>query len=371
MQKRILYVAVIVSMLLAACAPVAKPPSDPIGSNDLPVGSGFSMTNDDPTPQPLTAEEIENFEAVPAPGPVYPSLEIIAIDGDAQVFIQQFMSFYPDMIQSQAIHTPHLASPAEADDRGPDDCGPIAKEIVRHVTSPFEHDIEPNIKWGGSVFALLERLFEDWSKGNKTSVEALAQSPDGRTLAMWFQWYDPVKDRTRQIMLVIGEGAYKYLGTIYPMGEAAVVAKYGPMKPYIVNIFRGIVDYNLETGKASEDARLLFSDAGIAVITLAALGMAPMLIHGEWVQFIKDYSKYWGKCFSNALKEDKGYQKWKESQKPNKYSLYSDTGVLYMTAQEAQDAGKAALGLTLVLVIVKVAVAGGTGQGWVVLIPTP
>ncbi len=232
-------------------------------------------------PQMVTSNSVTPVlptEFITIPGNIQdPTIEEITLTvDDMKPVIEQFKDLG---------YTPHIAStalvvPAARQFMTPADCGAIGKitdQIVRHALDPYR-SVEPNVKWAGAAIPTLERLFEAMKNG-QIDIRMFIQSPAGDSIYLWFQWFDPVKQKTREIALLIGEGAKQKIGTIFPMGEPAVISIYGSLQEYVIKKAQEIAMYNGHT--ASPDAVILISKTALELLGGGfALGMGYKLLTG-------------------------------------------------------------------------------------------
>lgn len=369
---------VIASMVLSACSggggaatPIVEPvPEAPEVDNQaqaVETGTVAEMTIINPdgtaTPLPLDSSVI----AIPAPMPSEPTIETLYLDIEAGA---EFMPLFEALIAESQTNNGsggHLAMVAYRPKAAPG-CDSQATNIIRHVFNDKDR-IPPELKFAGSPEWYLQRLIQMWTAG-KIGLRGFVQGPDG-TGAFWLYWFDDLTQRTRETMILIG--AKPWEGSIYPMGEPFVISRYGPLATHVVEKFQEIAAYNPATGFADERSVVVLTAEALAMIGgAAALDMGLRKLD-QYSETLKNVLSIWGACLDRALNNNPKYKAWKDSQKPKEFTVISDSTnvVIFTTKEDAEAAAATMLLIVGAVIVVKIIIAGGTGQIWILAVPTP
>jgi len=360
--KTSIYILLIICFLAGLAYPKGTASANTPEPDGTPEPEAYVITRESSTPTPYDLREPK-----PVPEPPLPTIEVIIIDTDASVLINELKEILAES-QAQSGASKNASAACLAD------CTETADRIIRHALDP-DRLIPLNIKWSGAALATLERLTNAMAEGGSKFM-ALGLTGDGNKLRIWYQWYDPVKERLRDVMLVVGDGARRLEGTIFPMGDSNVVAHWGPLKEFVIKAFRQTVQYNGKT--ANPDAVVYLSDEAAKIIGGgAALGFGFSLLHKgtEVADHFDALLRYWGNCLRDALRRNPEYQEWKRQRGEGKseFSLASAPNIspFHLSKSEAEAAGKALAIFTGTVFIIKVGVSLASQQYWMLFVPVP
>lgn len=386
---------VVASMIIAACgAPSTStqpPPVPEAPTTDVTVATKeyFFVAQDAQTLTPQPESTAVTPEAIPAPlaDPTIVQVTLTAEEGEFNELIEEFSQLQQQgSVPSSGGKLAMMVALPVPNAMAGVGCDKPAEQIVYHALK-LDQLLDPDIKWGGPALATLERLFNGMANGGEiTQIHGLAIAADKQTMAVWFTWRDAVLGKSRQIMLILQPGlrnAKETIGSIHPMGEPNVAAVWGSLQEYVARKFGEIIGYNSLNGYYAPGAVVSLSDLAIELIGGAALlGYGYSKLGPAFGQQIKDQLMTWGGCLQRALQKHPRYKEWKAKEQNNKFNtnyvlgVSPNTGVvIFATEEEALQAAQTIAVTTGIVVttiiVVKFVVAIGTGQYYIILIPTP